>query len=423
MRPGDSVHWALAPLAVLVFMALGGGASHAQERMTLEAAVRRAIEQSPAVIEAEANVEAARAIRGGATLLLQDNPEVEFSAGSRNIADAEHSEYEMRIAQALDVTGRRAARKDAATAALAAAQARLAERKAAVAAEVRQGFGHALAAERQEELADDALALASKALGAAEERYGAGSASLIELNTARVEVGKSKRLRLAAERTRAAAIASLRLLLGMSPQDELSLEGALPSEIDERALNVDELVGRAWEQRADLVALRHDLDAAKGEQRLAAREAVSLPKVGASYAREEDAKILQGFVSWDLPIFNRNQAARAFTGVRVRQLETSVTTLERQVAQEVELAVNHLRIAQETLDGFAGTDLAALDENVALTTEGYEAGQIDFLQLLLVRREMLEVRSNYIDALDDLNSAEAELDRVLGRVTGVVPGD
>jgi cobalt-zinc-cadmium efflux system outer membrane protein len=60
--------------------------------------------------------------------------------------------------------------------------------------------------------------------------------------------------------------------------------------------------------------------------------------------------------------------------------------------------------------------LEALDENVALVNKGYEAGKIDFLQLILIRRETLEARRDYIEALEELNTAEAELDRVVGVV-------
>ena len=35
-------------------------------------------------------------------------------------------------------------------------------------------------------------------------------------------------------------------------------------------------------------------------------------------------------------------------------------------------------------------------------------------KLILIRREMLEARLDYIEALEELNSAEAELDRSLG---------
>ena len=58
--------------------------------------------------------------------------------------------------------------------------------------------------------------------------------------------------------------------------------------------------------------------------------------------------------------------------------------------------------------------LDVLDENVRLVNLGYEAGKIDFLQLIIIRREMLEMRRDYIAALEELNDAQAEMDRAVG---------
>jgi cobalt-zinc-cadmium efflux system outer membrane protein len=56
-----------------------------------------------------------------------------------------------------------------------------------------------------------------------------------------------------------------------------------------------------------------------------------------------------------------------------------------------------------------------MEENLELGTESYRAGKIDFLQLLLVRRQTLEARHEYLDVLEELNAAQAQLDRALGR--------
>jgi cobalt-zinc-cadmium efflux system outer membrane protein len=409
-------------LGAAALWTFGCGAANAGEPVTLEASVRRALERSPGVIEALANVEAARAMTAGASLLSQDNPEVEFLIGSRKTGEIDDSEYELSVAQAIDLWGRRAARRDVAAATLAAAEARLEDQRAAAAAQARQAFGRALAAHQQETLAASGLALALEALAAATERYDAGSASRIELNAARLEVGRRRRAALDAERRSASALADLRLLLGMGHSDDLLLEGELPTKAETRDLDGAALAKAAIERRADLAAARRDLDAARGEERLGAREALPLPKIGASYAQEEDAKVVLGSISWDLPLFNRNQTARGVGSARVRQAQAVVEALERRVAEEVALAVDRWMAARLTLEAFQQEDLAALDENVALTTEGYEAGQIDFVQLLLARRDMLEVRSGFIDAQEALNASEADLDRAIGLVTGLPPG-
>lgn len=410
----------LFPLVVATTLVLAS-AAHAGETLTLDGSIRRAWEQNPGVREAEADVEAARARVAGARLLTQDNPDLSIAVGPRSRAMERSVDYELSITQPIDIAGRRRARIDATAASVKAAEARLAERRGTVAADVREAFGRALAAEAHEQLAMDAIQLATQALKAAEKRYQAGAASLIEVNTARIEVGRSQRARGAARRMRAAALGQLELLLGMGPVVQISLQGQLQPLPQGGALDLAALTIVAARNRADLLAARHELEAARAERRVATREAVPAPRVGVSVSKEEGAQIVQGVLSMELPLFNRNQAARGVSTARARQAEQAVAALEQRIAHEVELSVDRVRTARETLEAFSGDVLEALDENVALVTRGYEAGELDFLQLLLMRREMLDARREYIEALAELNSAEAQLDRVLG-VTPVASG-
>lgn len=75
------------------------------------------------------------------------------------------------------------------------------------------------------------------------------------------------------------------------------------------------------------------------------------------------------------------------------------------------LAVARLLAAQAAVSGDV---LAAAQENLALSNVAYAAGKVDFLQLLLVRRDTLEARRGYIETLEVLNDASAQLARAVG---------
>ena len=53
---------------------------------------------------------------------------------------------------------------------------------------------------------------------------------------------------------------------------------------------------------------------------------------------------------------------------------------------------------------------------MSLVDEAYRAGKVDFFQLLLMRRETLEARNGYVDALEELHAAKAELLRATGSI-------
>jgi hypothetical protein len=54
--------------------------------------------------------------------------------------------------------------------------------------------------------------------------------------------------------------------------------------------------------------------------------------------------------------------------------------------------------------------IPVLDENETLTARSFEVGQIGLPELLLIRREILETRSQYLTALMEAALARIDLD-------------
>jgi cobalt-zinc-cadmium efflux system outer membrane protein len=384
--------------------------------LTIEEAIRLAQENNPDVLTLTGDVKAAKARLGGASLILQSNPNVTVTSGPRS-SDARRGtlDYSVQILQQVEIAGQRGARIDAAAGALAAAEAQLQALRTEVTARARENFGRALAAEQRVQLATEALTIAQQGVSAAEERFRSGAAALLEVNTARVELGRAARERAETERRRAEAFADLRLFMGFDPFQTLNLKGELRSGISPG--EADTLVAQALANRADLKASRSALDSAKAEARLASRDWIPSPRIGASYSNEQESNtnVALGVLSFDLPVFNRNTAARGVTAARVNQLEAAREATERRITQEVLTALARLQAARAAADGYAGGVVKAMQENIELVTDSYRAGKIDFLQLVVIRRQAVEARREYIDVLEELNTAQAQLDRALGR--------
>ena len=364
---------------------------------------------------AESELAVAKARAQGASLWAQDNPALDVAAGPRDAPNDHFLDYSVALTQPIDVAGQRGARIAAASAAVLAAEARVGAQRAEVAAKTQEAFGRVLASEAARLLADETRRLVDEALRAAEERHRTGDASLIELNTARIEAGRAAREHALAAQREQLARGELKLLLNVEPRMALDLEGDL-ADFATRRTNP-----RAWEsprpdqpERPEVVAARRELEAARGAERVAARAALPRPRIGASYRREEDVPIVQALLSLELPLFNRNDAARAEARARVVQAETALLAVERRVAQEREQALARYAAAELALSGYHRAAVNAASENVELATEGYRDGKLDFLDLLLIRRASIEVRHGYIEALEELNAADATLRRVSG---------
>jgi outer membrane protein, heavy metal efflux system len=399
-------------MAWVVTMLASGTAQARQGSLTPDEAVLLAQSNNPDLQVLVAEVDAAKARLAGASLLFQANPSLTVTAGPRSSPVGKSRDESIQLLQPIEVGGQRGARIEAAEALVDAAEARLRARRGEIAAAIREMFGRALAAEQRARLAAEALAVAREGLAAAQERFEAGAAALLEVNTARVEVGRMARDQSEAERRDAEALADLHNLLGLDPDRAPTLEGELG--VEERGvLDEVQLIEQALASRADIAASRRALDAANAQARLTARERIPTPRVGVSYTREEESNtaIVQGLLSFDLPLFNRNQEARGVAAARVSQLKTEVAATSRRVRQEVSTAVARLRAARSAADGFASDVVKAMQENMELGTESYRAGKIDFLQLLLIRRQTLEARNEHINVLEELTAARAQLDR------------
>jgi cobalt-zinc-cadmium efflux system outer membrane protein len=392
--------------------------TRAAERLGIEDAVRIALERNPELASLGAEVPAARARLDGATLLAQRNPEVSLGAGSRRTSGDRSGDLEVEVTQEVEVFGERAARIDAARAALASAEARYQARRVELAAETRETFARALAAERLLTVAREARELAGTVEAAAARRLEVGEASQIEVNSARVEVGRSAGEVAEAVRRREAALAELRLLTAIDPASDLVLAGELaplaPLALSEGA-EPSSFLAVAREQRPDLRAAREDLQAAAAERRLAGREALPKPRLGARFEREGEEDAILGTLSFDLPLLNRNQAGRGVAGARLAQAQRALEAAERRVSQEVRLALARLEAARDAARAFEGEVVRAMEENLRLVATAYQAGKIGLFELLVLRRDALDARRGRIRAQEDLVSAEAQLLRALGQ--------
>jgi cobalt-zinc-cadmium efflux system outer membrane protein len=401
-------------LPVVLCLTLSAAAEPAPS-LTVQRSVELALERNATLHSARADVAAARARLEGVSSILRSNPEVEGAAGPRRGPGARSTDLEIGVSQELEIFGQRGARIDAAEALVAAAEATLESRRVLVAGEVREAFARRLAATQRLQLAEEAHALAEEALRAAEARQRSGAASKVEVNAARSSLGLAVRERAIAVQRDAAAMGALVLLVGLDPAVPVRLEGDLSGTPGE-APAIASLVERALAQRADIRAARSEVEAARAERRLAGREAYPSPRLGVTYAEEGDEQITKGVLAFELPLFDRNQGERGVAAARVTQAERALDALTRAIHTEVGLAATRVTAAAAAAQAYTGGLLTGLEENMELVNEAYRAGKVGFFELLVIRRETLDARIGYIDALEELQAARAQLARALGSI-------
>lgn len=406
---------------LLVLLTGFGGVAPAAEltALTLDDAIRLALENNLQLRRVGNEVDAAQSRLKGASVVIKDNPVILGMVGPRSSVAGRSLDFGVELLQPIEIAGQRGARLDSAEASQVAALQRLAGTRVALTARVREQFARALAADQRLLVAREATALAQQGRDAAEERFRAGAAPLLEVNTARVDLGRAVRQRAQMEQARALTFAELGFLLGLPPAQELTLNGDLkipPS----AELRTEALVEQALSRRAELKEAVAARESAQAEERLSIRESFPTARVGLTFAHEQEtqATIVKGVLGLDLPVFNQNAGPRALAAVRVRQAELAVDAMRQQVGLQVVTAVARLRAGQAAAEGYAGEVVKAMEENMELVTESYRAGKIDFLELVVIRNQAIAARREHIDVLEELSIAAAELELTLGGPAG-----
>ena len=391
--------------AVCIGVCLHAGAAGAQSRsITLPEVLARAREQAPQIISARLAVEEARGRLLGASLRLQSNPEVDAALGNRNGPDTRFTDFEIGLGQSFEPGARRSARIAGANAAIAQGSANVDEATRIVLRSAASAYLRAVHANGRIRLLTAAQELAAGVNSAADRRYKAGDIAILEVNIARTSLARVRAEREGAEAAKSLAIGDLRQLLRL--EDDVAVDGELapPTEADLNAAL------QAASQRPELRALEAAIQEAEAEVSLGM--SFSKPEYGAAvrYSREEGDQIVLGGVTVMLPVFSRGQEVRAVGAARATRLRSELDAARTRVQVEVRAAFDAYSRRLAAVRVLEAEAIPGLDENDALTARSFEVGQLGLPELLLIRREILDTRSQYLDALLEAALARIDLD-------------
>jgi outer membrane protein, heavy metal efflux system len=360
--------------------------------LTMEDVAARARAQAAAVTVARARVAEAEAGLLDASARFRENPLVEASAGPRRGGNTT-ADVDIGVSQALESGTRRRARITGAQAAVDRQRADVAQTAARAVAGAGELFLRALAALERERTLADADGLSRQLLEATERRYAAGDVAAIDLNLARIDAARAAAALRAARSDVQAARDALRALLRLPAEPTLELKGSLDSTAPPPIGQLE----AAIEARPEFAVL--DAEAREASAGVQLGRALAGPAFGVrvGYEREDADSIVLGGLTVSLPAFQRGQGTLAAGLAR----ETRVR-LEREAAREA--AVADLRAAYadyqrraELVAALVRDALPPVEDNERLAQRAYEAGEMNLLNLILVRRDAIDTRALLID--------------------------
>jgi outer membrane protein, heavy metal efflux system len=387
---------------------------------------RRALQSNAQLAASRLEIDRARARLRQAG--LRPNPSMDFEQQNGVFNSPGERGTSIGFSLPLELAGQRGRRIDLARAALEAAEADVADRERRLTSEVRLTYIETLAALRELEVAQNLYTIDVETARVVEARVEEGDAAPLELNLLRAEVDRLLARRALVEGRLQASTARLKQLIGMAPSEQLQLREALMAPLlPDPPVSLDAAVDLALRTRPDLRFARLTEDVAQAGYRLV--KAQSAPQVTA-FARYSNIlgtfdgtpigvladrdRILAFGVSVTLPIFNRNQGAKAEAQLEITQAQRRREFTESVVRAEVTAAYRRYEAAQASVQAYEQGVIARSEQNVQTMRAAYQVGAFRVTELLAEQRRLVDMQREMTEALAERYRALAELRAALG---------
>ncbi len=378
------------------------------DALTLETLESRALASNPSIDRAAALVSAARgrALQVG----LRPNPEVGFDfqqLGSDGVAE----QYGVLIGQEFVRREKLQLNRSAALHDVHRLEQELAAQRQRVLTDVRIAYVRALRAERQLELTQQLVDIGEQGVNVAKELFNAQEVGRADVLQAELEVESASILRRNAENRRVAVWQELSAVVGQQLLQPQFLAGDITDAGHE--VQFVEALLQLQNASPEIAAVLADIQRARCElQRQQVEPRPNVTVVGLINWRDNgiggdaDGGLS---VTLPLPLWNKNQGAIREARYQLHAAERKLGQVELELKNRLAPVFERYQNAREQVDRYRDRILPKSAETLELTRETYELGEINFVNLLTVQRTYANNQLAYLDALEMLRVAEAEI--------------
>lgn len=376
--------------------------------------IRYAQRNHPSVLAAEAQLERARANSVAAGAFA--DPQMNISQG---LNDADYQA--LGISQEIPVFSRRAMSIEQARSAERAAQARLVQVKADLAANVVQAFSEYLYVQENRRLQGDLIQLLEQFTAVAEQSYAAGSVSMPDLLRAQNALDEARSDYQNLEAMLFSQRARLNSALGRDARMDFDGEYSLAQshrEFAQLPAQPDALYAQLKEHNPALLATRYEVESMLVAQDIAGTAGLPRLMVGAEYMNTAMApETVTGMVSVSLPIWRSNyraqrEAAAAEVQTGVQQLQAT----ELEIQADLSMALYQWREAERNRELYGNVLVARSEQAVATTLSNYQSGNASFTDVITSQREWLSFALAHRRALANQLAAVASIHALIPSV-------
>lgn len=413
-------YWASWGVFLFLFLMLAPTVK-AENALTLEQAMKLALENNKTLKAAKHNVDIAKArlIQAG----KYANPRLNLLNSDDNLLTNE-GEYtrSITITQEFPIAGRIGSQENVAQVDIEIALSEIKDAERKLKGEVASSFYSLLVIDLRIEKIDSFLAVNKKLILVIRKRYQAAETSELDVNTALLEHERLLQERNLLENQQITQISKLNELLGRTASCPLIIVKKLPEIFD--LSDLEEQIALALKLRPDLQIAMLNINRAKADNELAHAQTWEDWTVGLGVERDKivvtgaphqkpDNKVAVN-LSIPLPLLNSNQGRISETTALHSQALNKVEAIKLTIQTEVERIYSEVQTLKNIIARSNKNSLALGTKNSHLAQKAYNNGQISFLEVVTVLRQQNDLQTLYLNTLDQYLQAFVKLRTATG---------
>lgn len=382
--------------------------------MTLADLEGMALQNNPVIGEASARVAAAQG--NWEQVGLRPNPVIGYSGqqlGSGGAAE-QNGGY---IGQEFVRGNKLGLNQEVAAWEVQKAQRELAVSRQRVLTDVRLSYYAVLIAQNRQQLAADLLSISTRGQTAADALFKADEVGEADPLRASVEVETARILLQTSTNQYTEAWRQLSAVLGMPGLAPEHLEGTL--DVDSVALSWQETLQYVLAESPELGAANAEVEAARWAIQRACAEVIPNVEVQAVVQDDRSTGSVNGNlqVTFPLPLWNRNQGRIREANAEAVAADRAMNRLALDLQNRLAAAFQRYESASNRVEQYSreGGILDKTNRSLELIRKGYEADELDILDLLAAQRTYFETRLAFLDSQSEFWTSTTEIKGLLLR--------
>lgn len=270
-------------------------------------------------------------------------------------------------------------------------------------------------------------ALLKRFLKIAEVKYSTGKATQQDVLKAQVELSDIMNELITLEQLKETAMARINTLLNKHPETPLGI----PEEIDitEFDVSITELYKEAKKISPEISVFKYRIERDEAAYKLAKKQYFpdftfsfnynlvnDLPSDVLMSPVGEGRDSYMGTLSINVPIFQKRKYDSGVreADARLKSSENAYRNMENKIMFEVKDFHFRMQTAERLARLYKESIIPQAEQSLKAAEAGYQAGQVDFLNLIDSQRVLLNFQLAYYRAIADFGTNFSELERVVG---------